>query len=86
MVENLEIKIFALSNLLQEYLDETEGVTKFKNKTRFHIRGLQDQLDKLNSVKINEDDVSLLVSKAVKALEDSLDIDELADNQALSED
>ena len=86
MVENLEVKIFALSNLLQEYLDETEGETKFKNKTRFHIRGLQDQLDKLNSVKIDEDAVSLLVSKAVKALEDSLDIDELADNQALSED
>ena len=86
MVENLEIKIFALSNLLQEYLDETEGVTKFKHKTRFHIRGLQDQLDKLNSVKIDQDAVSLLVSKAVKALEDSLDIDELADNQSLSED
>ena len=73
MVENLEVKIFALSNLLQEYLDETEGVTKFKNKTRFHIRGLQEQLTKLNTVKIEQDEVSLLVSKAVNALEKSLD-------------
>jgi hypothetical protein len=73
MVENLEVKIFALSNLLQEYLDETEGVTKFKNKTRFHIKGLQEQLTKLNTVVISEEEVSLLVSGAVNALEKSLD-------------
>ena len=86
MTPNLELKIYALSNLLQELLDETSGETKFKHKVRFHINGLQDQLDKLNSVKIDEDAVSLLVSRAVKALEDSLDIDELTDNQTLSED
>ena len=86
MVENLEIKLYAVSTLLQELLDATEGKTPFIHKTRFHINGLQSQLDKLNSVKIDQEAVSLLVNKGVQALEDSLDIDELADNQALSED
>ena len=85
-MKNLEIKLYAVSTLLQELLDATEGKTPFIHKTRFHINGLQNQLDKLNGVKIDQEAVSLLVNRGVQALEDSFDTDELPDNDNLSED
>lgn len=85
-MKNLEIKIYAASILLQELLDATEGKSEFIHKTRFYINRLQEQLDQLNSVKIDKEDVSLLVNRGVQALEDSFDIDELPDNSNLSED
>ena len=85
-MKNLEIKIYAASTLLQELLDATEGKTEFIHKTRFYINRLQEQLDKLNGVKIEQEAVSLLVNRGVQALEDSFDIDELPDNDDLSED
>ena len=85
-MKNLEIKIYAASTLLQELLDSTEGKTEFIHKTRFYINRLQEQLDKLNGVKIDQEAVSLLVNRGVQALEDSFDTDELPDNDNLSED
>jgi hypothetical protein len=85
-VNRLAVSLFSTSVLFQELLDSTDGVTQFKNKTRFHINGLQDCLDKLNSVKIDKEDVSLKVHEAVKKLEEVFDIGSEADNQALSED
>ena len=79
-IKDLELKIFAASVLLQELLDATEGKTEFIHKTRFHINRLQEQLDKLNGVKIDKEDVSLLVNRGVQALEDSFDTDELPNN------
>jgi len=69
---NLEIKIFVTSMLLQELLDETEGDSRFKHKTRFHIKGLQKELDKVLSEPIDTDELSLYLTEASKALEDSL--------------
>ncbi len=68
----LAVKIFAASVLLQELLDETQGKTQFKNKVRFHINGLQQQLNNLNTVTIETDEVSLLVTNAVNALDQCL--------------
>lgn len=79
-IKDLEIKIYATSTLLQELLDATEGKTEFIHKTRFHINRLQEQLDKLNGVKIDQEDVSLLVNRGVQALEDSFDRDESPNN------
>jgi len=68
----LAVKIFAVSVLLQELLDETQGKTQFKNKIRFHINGLQQQLNNLNTVAIETDEVSLLITNAVNALDQCL--------------
>jgi hypothetical protein len=68
----LAVKIFAVSVLLQELLDETSGKTQFKNKVRFHINGLQQQLNNLNTVTIETDEVSLLITNAVNALDQCL--------------
>jgi len=69
---NLEIKIFVTSMLLQELLDETEGDSRFKHKTRFHINGLQKELDKVLTEPIDTDELSLYLSRASQALEDTL--------------
>ena len=71
---NLEIKIFVTSMLLQELLDETEGNSKLKRKIRFHINGLQKELDKVLSEPIETDELSLYLSRASQALEDGLEL------------
>ena len=58
--------------LLQELLDETEGDSRFKHKVKFHIKGLQKELDKVLSEPIDTDELSLYLTEASKALEDSL--------------
>ena len=70
---DLEVKIFVVSMILQELLDETEGQTKFKNKTRYHINGLQKELDKLLSVEIRDDILSLFITEAMGTLEGFFD-------------
>ena len=71
---NLEIKIFVTSMLLQELLDETEGNSQLKRKIRFHINGLQKELDKVLSEPIETDELSLYLSRASQALEDGLEL------------
>ena len=68
----LEVKIFVVSMLLQELLDETEGNSKFIHRTRYHINSLQQQLDKILSEPIESDELSLYLTKASKVLEESL--------------
>ena len=51
-IRQLEVKLFVTSLLLQELLDETEGNTRFKHKLRFHINGMQKELDKVLSVEM----------------------------------
>ena len=58
--------------LLQELLDETEGDSRFKHKIRFHIKGLQKELDKILSEPIDTNELSLYLSRASQALEDGL--------------
>ena len=68
----LNIRIFILSMLLQELLDETEGKTKFKSKMHRHITGLTDCLENLLSENINDDTLSLYLTQSAQALDDSM--------------
>lgn len=70
--KQLAVRIFATSVYLQELLDKTEGRTSFKNKTRFHVNGLQDCLTKINSIKIKREDVSLKISDIINVIEEKI--------------
>jgi hypothetical protein len=72
-INQLEVKLFVTSMLLQELLDETEGNTKFKHKLRFHINGLQKELDKVLTVEVKDNNLSLFITDAMGALETSID-------------
>lgn len=72
-INQLEVKLFVTSMLLQELLDETDGNTKFKHKLKFHIRGMQCELDKVLSVILNDNELSLFITNAISALEESID-------------
>ena len=73
VIRELEVKLFVTSMLLQELLDETVGETRFKHKLKFHINGLQNELDKLLSVNLSDDTLSLFITDASSALEDSIE-------------
>tara|TARA_R100000908_G_scaffold30470_1_gene13707 strand:+ start:424 stop:693 length:270 start_codon:yes stop_codon:yes gene_type:complete len=72
-IRQLEVKLFVTSMLLQELLDETDGNTRFKHKLKFHIRGMQCELDKVLSVILNDNELSLFITNAISALEESID-------------
>lgn len=67
-----EIKLFVVSLLFQELLDELEGTSKFKQKVKFHAKQLNSELDKLNSVSLDVEAVSLKISEAQNALDQTL--------------
>jgi hypothetical protein len=69
----LDIKIFVVSMLLQELLDETEGETAYKQKLRFRIKGMQKELDKLLGEDISTDALSLYLTQAADALDKALE-------------
>ncbi len=68
-MDNLDLKIFVTSVLLLELLDETQGESKFKHKLKFHINGTIKQLEPLLSVPIEDENLSMLITDAVGALE-----------------
>ena len=72
-IRQLEVKLFVTSMLLQELLDETQGETRFKHKLKYHINGMQNELDKVLSVEMRDESLSLFIMSAVGALEKSID-------------
>lgn len=72
-IQQLEVKLFVTSLLLQELLDETQGETRFKHKLKHHISGMQQQLDKVLGINMNDDSLSVFINQAVNALEQSID-------------
>lgn len=72
-IRQLEVKLFVTSLLLQELLDETGGNTRFKHKLKFHINGMQKELDKVLSVEMSDNTLSLFITDAVSGLEDLID-------------
>lgn len=72
-IRQLEVKLFVTSMLLQELLDETQGETRFKHKLKFHINGLQRELDKILTVNMEDTSLSIFITDAVGALEKSID-------------
>tara|TARA_R100001163_G_scaffold64197_1_gene57852 strand:+ start:1901 stop:2167 length:267 start_codon:yes stop_codon:yes gene_type:complete len=73
MIRQLEVKLFVTSMLLQELLDETQGNTRFKHKLKHHISGLQNELDKVLSVDFTDNTLSIFITDAMGALEESID-------------
>ncbi len=73
VIRQLEVKLFVTSMLLQELLDETQGETRFKHKLKYHINGMQNELDKVLSVEMKDESLSLFIMSAVGALEESID-------------
>lgn len=71
---NLEVKIFVVSLLLQELIDQTYGDTRFKHQLKFHLRETQKSLDQILSVKYDSNELSLFISKATEALEKAVEI------------
>lgn len=69
----LEVKIYVVASLLQELLDETAYDTRFKHKLKYDINSIQKSLDKMLNVEIDTDELSLYLTKAGKALEDTLE-------------
>ena len=67
-IQQLEVKLFVTSLLLQELLDETQGETRFKHKLKHHISGMQQQLDKVLGINMNDDSLSMFINQAVDAL------------------
>jgi len=72
-IQQLEVKLFVTSMLLQELLDETQGETRFKHKLKFHINALQRELDKILAVSMKDDSLSLFITDAVGLLEKGID-------------
>ena len=72
--DSLEVKIFVVSLLLQELIDQTYGDTRFKHQLKFHLRETQKSLDQILSVNYDSDELSLFISKATKALEEAIEI------------
>lgn len=71
-MNNLELKIYVVSTVLLSLLDETDGDTKFKNKVRFHINRLSEELDKLTNVRGNNES-DLFIAQAWESIESSID-------------
>ena len=71
IIKQLEVKLFVTSMLLQEYLDETQGETRFKQKVKYHINGLQKELDKVLGVTV-DNTLSLFISDAMNSLEQAI--------------
>ena len=78
---NLELKIYVVSSLLQELLDETDSDTRYKYRLKQTINRLQKDLDQMLDLEIDTDVLSLYLSNAGQALEDSLDVEELNQNK-----
>lgn len=70
---SLEVKIYVVASLLQELLDETSYDTRFKHKLKYDINSIQRNLDKMLNVNIETDELSLYLSRASQALEDTLE-------------
>tara|TARA_R110000823_G_scaffold117379_2_gene240766 strand:- start:210 stop:452 length:243 start_codon:yes stop_codon:yes gene_type:complete len=71
-MKNLEVKIFVAATLLLHLLDETDGNTKFKHKMRHHINGTITGLESLLEVSMDNNDVSLMITKSLISLEESI--------------
>ena len=68
----LSIKIFVTAMLFQELLDETEGKSHYILRLKKNIRKLSKDLDVLLDEDIKSDGLSLVLTDAAQALEDSI--------------
>tara|TARA_R110001606_G_scaffold193179_1_gene340927 strand:- start:334 stop:597 length:264 start_codon:yes stop_codon:yes gene_type:complete len=70
---SLEVKIFIVGAYFQELLDEAEYDTRFKHGLKYNIKNIQESLEKMLDVVIDNDELSLYMSQATRALENAFE-------------
>lgn len=69
--KNLHFKIYIISTILLDLLDETEGDTRFKNKLRFHINKTISELEKVTET-LTTNEANQFVNKIWTSVEEQL--------------
>jgi hypothetical protein len=72
-MKNLHFKIYIISTVLLDLLDETEGDTRFKNKLRFHINKTIKELEKITETSTTNQ-ASQLVNEIWTSIEEQLKV------------
>jgi len=72
-MKNLHFKIYIISTVLLDLLDETEGDTRFKNKLRFHINKTIKELEKITETSTSNQ-ASQLVNEIWTSIEEQLKV------------
>jgi len=72
-MKNLHFKIYIISTVLLDLLDETEGDTRFKNKLRFHINKTIKELEKITET-YTTNQANQLVNEIWTSIEEQLKV------------
>jgi len=72
-MKNLHLKIYIISTILLDLLDETEGDTRFKNKLRFHINKTIKELEKITETSTTNE-ANQLINKIWTSVEEQLKV------------
>ncbi len=70
-MKHLHFKIYIISTILLDLLDQTEGDTGFKNKLRFHINKTIKELEKITET-YTTNEANQLVNKIWTSIEEQL--------------
>lgn len=70
-MKHLHFKIYIISTMLLDLLDQTEGDTRFKNKLRFHINKTIKELEKITET-YTTNEANQLVNKIWTSIEEQL--------------
>ena len=70
-MKHLHFKIYIISTILLDLLDQTEGDTRFKNKLRFHINKTIKELEKITET-YTTNEANQLVNKIWTSIEEQL--------------
>ena len=70
-MKHLHLKIYIISTVLLDLLDETQGDTRFKNKLKFHINKTIKELEKITE-NYSNNETNELVNKVWTAVEETL--------------
>lgn len=72
-MKHLHLKIYIISTVLLDLLDETQGDTRFKHKLKFHINKTIKELERITE-NYSNDETSELVTKVWTAVEEKLKV------------
>ena len=72
MSENLEVKIYIVSTMLLDLLDESKGETFFKHRLKNNINKTITELEKITEESMENNETSLFISNVWRDLENSL--------------
>tara|TARA_R110002012_G_scaffold31921_1_gene95016 strand:- start:414 stop:653 length:240 start_codon:yes stop_codon:yes gene_type:complete len=69
MKNNIDLKIFITAMLLLDFIDETEGDSRFKHKLRYNLNATQKSLENITDVNIDSDELSKLLTTTADAMD-----------------